>query len=340
MYRGKRREEKPAPVEEEYVSAEEREIDDEMVVTEEPVGAEAVIPRHVTEENFKGRKSILLNISFTGTPEEFAQNKQRTEWRLASHMPRYLKHNLSDVNRNTTGDENLHGSLKRSVPLGFEVVAHRNSLPFDYGIDIDGLMPQVISSHGAALWVVPADVAYTKVNEKVFEPTSFIDEHMMETMQVCTFDDLKEDIQTKSDSKRKAGYGTVAVGTLAHAQLIKSLHEGMYDKHVTEEDFVRIAESAEHTRARVIDVPLPVALAVRSELEGPLRDLEKRCMNLEELVVRGSRQDGHAQFNNPEGLHGELVGSDIDPTHKLASDRLNQVCNVHILARLDYAALP
>jgi cytochrome b involved in lipid metabolism len=341
MYRGKRRDQpqQPAPVEEEYDSVGE-ELVEEEVVTQEPVDAEVVLPRHVTEDNFKGRKDIMMLYSFTGTPEEFAQNKLRTEWRPASHMVRHFKHNMADVNRHIASDENLHGSLNRVVPLGCEMVAHRNSFPFDIGIDVDGMMPQVFSSHNAALWTCPADVPYTVVNQKVFEPSSFIDEHMMETMQVCTFDDLKEDIQTKSDSKRKAGYGTVAVGTLAHAQLVDSLHKGLYDKHVNEEDFVRIAESAESTRARVIDVPLPVAVALKKELEGPLRELEKRCMNWDNHVVRASRQDGRAHFNDPEGLHGELVGSDIDPTHKLANDRLNQTCNASFLVKWSIACLP
>jgi hypothetical protein len=339
MYRGKQRgQTAPVQVEEQYSDVDE-EINEEVIENVAAIEGEASIPRHVSQDSFKGRKSALLNISFTGTPEEFAQNKTKCEWRLASNVPRHLKHNLADVNRNVASDDNLHGSLKRVVPLDFEVVAHRNSAPSEYGIDIEGLMPQVISSHGACLWAVPADTPYTKVNEKVFEPTNFIDEHIMETMQVCTFDDLKEDIQVKAAGKGKPGYGTVAVGTLAHAQLIESMNSGRWDAEpLDEEHRLHIYDPPAHRRT--IEVTPRIAIELKQELEGPLRDLEKRCMNLEDLVVRLSRQDGIAHFNSPEGLHGELVGSDIDPTHKLGSDRLNQICNVTVLARLTYAALP
>lgn len=336
MYRGKRREQAPRQVEEQYSDVDE-EVNEE-VVEQVPVDSEVVsIPSHIAQESIKGRKSILLNISFTGTPEEFAQNKAKCTWSLASHMPRHLKHNLADANRDTASDEFLQGSLKRTVPLNFEIIAHRNSGPSDYGINIPGLMPQVISSHGAALWVVPADTQWSKVDLKVFEPTNFIDEHIMETMQVCTFDDLKEDIQSKSAGKGRSGYGTVAVGTLAHAQLLEFVHAGKWDELLTEDEIVQIINTPDHRRT--IEVPVQVAVELRKELEPALKDLEKRCMNLEELQVHLSREDGNPHFNSPEGLHGELVGSDIDPSHKYGSDRLNQVCNVNVLSRLTYGAM-
>lgn len=336
MYNGRRRT-APTQVEEQYSDVDE-EVNEEVVEQVNVESDVASIPTHVTEENFKGVKEILLNMTWNGTPEEFAQNKAKCTWSFASSMPRHLKHNLSDVNRDVAGDENLHGSLKRTVPLGFEIVSHRSSAPSDSEIKIPGLMPQVISSHGAALWVVPADTPYTYMhNTKVFEPVNFIDEHMLETMQVCTFEDLKEDIQVKAAGKGKAGYGTVAVGTLAHAQLLEFLNAGKWDQHLGEEEIVQILNTPEHRRT--IEVPVQVALDLRKELEQPLKDLEKRCIDMEKFQAHLARADGNPHFNSPEGLHGQLVGSDIDPTHKYGSDRLNINCAVNVLARLKYVVL-
>jgi hypothetical protein len=347
MYNGKRRTQpnKPAPVEHHnshshYSSGDESDnnMGDEVVEQVVQVEGEVNIPSHISAEKFQGRLSRLLHVSFTGTPEEFAQNKAKTEWSLASHLPRYLKHNLAEVDRDIAGEEHLHGSLKRVIPVGLEVVAHRNSGPSDYGINIDKLMPQVFGSSGAALWIVPADTQYTKVNENIFEPTHYIDKHILDTMQVCTFDDLKEDIQVKAAAKGKSGFGQVSVGTLAHARLLELMGEGVWDDVLTEEQVIQIADTPSHRRT--IDVPVKVAMDLRKDLEQPLKDLEKRCMNLEELVVRLSREDGIPHFSSPEGLHGQLVGSDIDPGQKYGQDRLNQICNVSVLLKLTYGALP
>jgi hypothetical protein len=334
MYRGKRRE-KIAPVEDHYSSGEEI---NEEVEREVAVENEVTIPTHISAEKFQGRVTRLFNVSFTGTPEEFSQNKAKTEWSMASHLPRYLKHNLAEVDRDIAGDQHLYGSLKRVVPVGLKVKGFRNSGPHPYGINIDKLMPQVFGSNGAALWVVPADTPYTVIDQPIFEPTHYIDKHILETMQVCTFDDLKNDIQIKAATKGKTGYGQVAVGSLAHSRMLELMGEGVWDDVLTEEEIAQIENTPSHRRT--IDVPVKVASDLRKDLEEPLKNLEKRCMNLEELVVRLTREDGTPHFNSPEGLHGQLVGSDIDPSQKFGQDRLNQICNVTVLLELTYGALP
>lgn len=346
MYKGKRQQQQPPVVEEQYSDVED-EINEEMV-TQEPVEGEVdgenaalvTIPRHVRAENFKNRRTIYLSASFTGTPEEFNQNKQRLEWHMATDMNRLLKHNMAAVNRHMAGEEDLRGSLKRGVPLDFEVTAVRNSLPWEAGIHIDGLMPQVVTAHGAALWTIPAHVQYTIVREKVFEPVHFVEEHLMETAQKCSLEDLKEDIQIVQGAKAKgkSGYGTVAVGSLAHAGLLDKLSEGMWhNEPLSAEHWEEIYNTPSHRRT--LHVTSKMALELKSEMEKDLRELEARCMDFENLTVRCSRQDGHVHPNNPEGLHGQLVGSDIDPSHALNDGVLNQVCNVYFLGKLTFSTL-
>jgi hypothetical protein len=334
MYRGKRRE-KIVPVEEHYSSGDEI---NEEVEQEVPIEGEVTIPTHISAEKFQGRVTRLFNVSFTGTPEEFSQNKAKTEWSMASNLPRYLKHNLAEVDRDIAGDEHLYGSLKRVVPVGLKVKGFRNSGPHPYGINIDKLMPQVFGSTGAALWVVPADVAYTVTDQSIFEPTHYIDKDILETMQVCTFDDLKNDIRVENSSKGKAGYGVIATGTLAHRRMMDLLETGMWSDVISDEKYAQLHNTPDH--CRTVDVPVKVAVELRKDLEEPLKNLEKRCMNLEELVVRLTREDGTPHFNSPEAMHGQLVGSDIDPSHKFGQDRLNQICNVTVLLELTYGALP
>jgi hypothetical protein len=344
MYKGKRQQ--VVPIEEHHGS------DDDMVneelVTQETVDEEmenveagvVTIPRHVRAENFKNRRTIFLSASFTGTPEEFNQNKQRLEWHMATEMGRLFKHNMAAVNRHIAEEQDLRGSLKRGVPLDFEVVAVRNSLPWEAGIHIDGLMPQVVTAHGAALWTIPADVQYTMVNQKVFEPTHFVEEHLMETAQQCSLEDVGEDIQVvRGDkTKGKASYGTVAVGTLAHAGLLEKLEQGMWHSEpLSAEHWEEIYNTPAHRRT--LHVTSKMALELKADMEKELRELEARCMNFENLTVRCERQDGFVHPNNPEGLHGQLVGSDIDPTHKLSDAVLNKVCNVYFLGKLTFSTL-
>lgn len=340
MYKGKR-------VEDHY-SDEEAEINEEMV-TQEPVEGEVdgqeqqqlvTIPRHVAAENFKNRKTAYLHASFTGTPEEFAQNKQRLEWHISDSQGRLLKHNLAAVNRHTAGDDDLHGGLGTVVPLDFEVVAIRNSLPWDANIHVDGLMPAVVTAHEPALWVIPAHTAYTMVQRKVFEPTHFVEEHLIETAQQCSLADVDEDIQVvKGDkAKGKSSYGTVAVGTLAHAGLLKHLEKGMWrNEPLSAEHWEEIYDTPSHRRT--LHVTSKMALELKEEMQKHLLELKKRCIDLENMAIRCSRGDGRVHPNNPEGLHGQLVGSDIDPSQHLTDDTLNKVGNITFCGALTYSAL-
>lgn len=336
MYRGKRREQQPAPVEDHYSSGDDEALGEE-VEQEVPVEGEVTIPKHISAEKFQGRLNRLFYVSFTGTPEEFSQNKAKTEWTMASHLPRYLKHNLADVDRDIAGDEHLYGSLKRVVPVGLKIRGFRSSAPSRYGINIDKMMPQVFGSTGAALFIVPADTQWVNSDIHVFEPVHYIDKHVLETMQVCSLDDLNTDIRVVKPTKGKSEYATIASGTLAHSRMLDLMEKGIWDDVLTEEKYAEIIETPAHRRT--IDVPVKVATDLRKDLEDNLKNLEKRCINLEDFKVTLTREDGTPHFNSPEGLHGQLVGSDMDPGQKYGNDRLNQVCHVDVLLELSYGAM-
>lgn len=343
MYKGKRQQHTPVVVEEQYSDVDD-EINEELV-TQEPVEGDAnaeggtlvTIPRHVRAENFKNRQTIYLSASFTGTPEEFAQNKQRMEWHVARDMGRLFKHNMATVNRHLAGEEDLRGSLKRGVPLGFKVVAVRNSFPWQADIHIDGLMPRVVTAHGAALWTIPAHVQYTTMDKQIFEPTHYVEERLMETAQKFSLSEVGEAVQVVRE-KGKSSYGTVAVGSMAHAGLLDKLEEGMWhNEKLSAEHWEEIYNPPSHRRT--LHVTSNMAVELKAELEKDLRELETRCMDFENLKVECARGDGYTHPNNPEGMHGQLVGSDIDPHHKMGDDVLNQVCNIYFMGELVFSTL-
>lgn len=335
MYRGKRTE----PIEYEQGS----DID-EAIMTEEPLNEAAdyrvdeSIGRHLSTDVFKQVQSIIVDIDVMASPDELARGFVPSEWKLLPHLSKKLKQNLALKNRDVAGDADHAGDLRRCIPLQFEILQQANTLPFFMGIRAPGMMDKTVYRQGACLWRVPPDTATMALPigaGMAFEPTNVIDRHMYNNFRVCTPEDLAESITVVKGSKGKPGYGTISVGSVAYDDLIENLNAGAWrELDLTEEELDAIYEPPRHQHT--VQVRQKMAEQLQVKLQQPLNDVIDRCVNLEDFTISVVRADGNPHFNSPQGLHGELVGSENDPLHKLSSTKLLTRGMFHIKAKFDY----
>ena len=128
----------------EYAGEEEREND-------------AYTGMHLQPTTFQNRQFVILDIEFTGSPEQFEAGTAETSWKLAGHLPKHLKQIMTTTNRDRATDEDLAGNVRLGVPLSFQVIQQQNTQPWAAGIKArSGLLPRNLSRHDAYLWRVPA----------------------------------------------------------------------------------------------------------------------------------------------------------------------------------------
>lgn len=331
-----RRPAQPAFIEEDY---DHEELGD-VVETDEPVvGEEAKQQpvRHLNESNFDKISEVLFDIDCAASPEELASKIKSAEWKLQAHVTKQLKDNIATTNRKNANDDERVGNLRYCIPLGFEVVMHQNTHKYPMVVVCDAMMNKNVYKHGSGLWRMPPETPAQMVNQKVFEPVSVIDHFVFKKGRMVTLQDLEDDIKIVPGSKGRSGYGTVAVNSLAYDQLLDELDHGAWTNEPLSEEQLRDIDHPGHKRT--VEVTAQMAKDIKEQLAGPVRELQARCIDLENMSFRVQRADGQQVFNSPEGLHGELVGSDLDVDHKLPNKALNTRQNVYVKCRLQYKLL-
>jgi len=308
----------------------------EPVGEDADIGAENDLIEHVKVENFKGAQSIFIDIEIPASPEEMESGAVSTVWKMADHLPKFLKQNVATKDRHLAGDDDLVGDLHLCVPLELEILQQKNSQPFTMGVRSRHMMNRTINQHGAYLWTVPPDTPTSAVNQLAFEPTNPVTKNAYLNSTMYTMANLNADIKLFEKEGKQEAYGTIAVKSLAYTELIKNLELGRW----SEEDLnLEAIEDAPVNRVRTVEVPYKVASQLKERLAQPTLDIIKRCMNLEDFTFEVVRADGQTAFNSPMNLHGELCGSEVDADHKIRSEKLLQRGMYHIKAKFTYFLL-
>lgn len=292
--------------------------------------------QHVLPEMYRKPLSVIMDISFKASPEELAAGLVDCDWRLADHLPKYLKQNVATKNRSQASDDQLKGDLRRAVPIQLEILRDHNTMPFPMHITAPGMSNVSMSRDGTSLWYTEAKTQSQPVKEFVFVPESVIDKYMVLNNLTMTPEDLKNDITLVEAKGKKPGYGTVAIQSPAYEKLVTNLDAGKWQEEVDDELYNSITKPTR--RQTVVEVPYEVAKTLYENMEAPIKDFTDRCVDLENFYVRAERADG-MPWNSRNGLVGETVGSNMDPDHALPSEALTTRQVYHVKARLTYSLM-
>jgi len=313
--------------------------DDQDVVTtmEDPVagnygGQGEETGKHVDTNILGNFQQLFLDVDVDASPEQLAANPKLAEFHLKEEVHKHFKENLSDKDRANASDDKLVGNVRTIVPLGLEVVEHQNTMPYKMQLSSNKhFVGKTVHRAGNAIWTVMPDTSPTPVGRVVFEPANIFDERMYNKAKMCTMQDIDEDIKMTSATKARAGFATVATGTAAHDRLKKGLDNGEWHKiHLSDAEWNDIFDPPR--RSRTINVPLALGEALKADLRSDLQEVIDRCINLEDFVMRLERADG-SKFNAPQGLHGLLVGGELDDGSAMATQMMqtNKRCHVRLL---------
>ena len=315
--------------------------DDLSADTEVPVRAGATydphLGTHVLPEMYRKPLSVIMDVSFTASPEELAAGYVDCDWRLADHLPKYLKQNLAEKNRSQAESDQLKGNLKRAVPIQLEILRDHNTMPFPMHITAPGMSNVSMSRDGSSLWYTEAKTVSQPVKEFVFVPESVIDKYMVINNQTMTPEDLKNDIKLVKATDKMSGYGSVAIQSPAYEKLVTDLKNGMWRDQALDDDQWDAIMSPGR-RQVAVEVPLGIAQSLYDTMAEPIKDFTERCIDLENFFVRAERADGMA-WNSRNGLVGETIGSNMDPDHALPSEALTTRQVYHVKARLTYSLM-
>jgi len=301
---------------------------------EEDIGALAIGAKegegeHLTSNMFKKVQTTRFTVMIQGSPEDLESGAALKTYKLGPEIMKHFKQNMAKINRDIASGDELKGDLKRVIPLHLEVEDVTNSYPFQMGLRVNGIVPTTLTKFGRYVVSVPADTPFTVMERAVFEPKHIVDQYMYKDSQMASINDIRAAVDHKD------GYSTIAVPSLPFEVLCLNIERGNFP-NISEEAAMDILEPG---RRRLVEVPTEIAKTIEESLKKPCENIERRFMNLENLVCEAVRADGQESFASFQNLHNEIVGSDVDPDRTLPSYRLSKNCQFVVTMRLKYKLL-
>jgi hypothetical protein len=256
------------------------------------------------------------------------------EWRLADFLTSHFKQNLAQSDRHLAGVEHLAGNLNRCAPLHLQILQQQNTFPFAMGINIPGMMPITLHQKGKCLWRVPAGTQTMMVNQPAFEPQNRINQYMYANYRMCTVEDLNTDLVRveKKKSDKVARYD-VTVGSFAYNELLNNLDRGMWEDQF---DQIELSHIDNPGRSPTVSITEKMGSELHKMISGPVEEVARSFINLEELSAQFVRADGVNGFASPKNIAGEIVGSDKVSGTKLNTDVLQIRSTFHVKALFTY----
>lgn len=297
----------------------------------EMVGSELDNDQHLTKDMFTQVQRTLMDIDVTASLAELEQNPSLATWKLMPHLSKEFKQNLALKNRHLATGEELAGNLNRCIPLHLEILQQKNSFPVAMGIHVPGMMDKNLYKHGQCVYRVPPDTQTMLVGQNVFEPTNKITQWMYDNYRMCTVEDLETDIKHFAKTAKVPAHATIAVGSLAHEALKENLAAGKWQSEL---EHIDVEEIFDPKMRHTVQVTPIMAKQIAGLLEPMIKETADSFINLEDFNVKIVRADGQANFAAPQGIHGELIGSNVTNAPKIVTDKLQTRYNVTIKAAL------
>jgi hypothetical protein len=132
---------------------------------------------HLRAENLYGTEKITFVMTIEGSLADFAKNPSLATWKLPADAQQFLRRVPTNVNRTHASKEDRAGNLARGISLKTHVIAAGNEFPLNFGVDVPGLVPKELTTHGRHNYVLPKNTQSTLgIREDISGPDSVFTE--------------------------------------------------------------------------------------------------------------------------------------------------------------------
>lgn len=268
--------------------------------SEAPIAGQLDDENHLQMEDMYGVQTRYFDISMDASLSDCAADKNNAIWKLPPDLHAFLQQVVTNKNRSNASSSDLAGNLERVIPLKATIVEVHNEHSVPIGINIPGFVPQTFTNKGRFLWTLQPKTAPTQVEFVVSEPDNFLTKRMYNNWRKCDIDQLKSEIKFSDDDELDK-YATMRTDGLAFQVLMDAIMDGKFGNSLNPH---AIREAAQISRR--VEIDDEIARKVYEAIETPLKDIEKRFMNMTKFQARFVRADGRP-FDSPHGLVGTPV---------------------------------
>ena len=264
-----------------------------------PIAGQLDDENHLQMEDLYGVQTRYFDIAIDASLSDCAKNQNNAIWKLNPEFATFMKEVIVNKNRSNASEDDMAGNIEHMIPLACTIVEVHNEHDVPIGINIPGLVPNTISNHGRYAWTLQPRTPPTQVEYKLSEPDNFLTQRMYSNWRKCDIDQLNREIQFSTDPQEK--YAVMRTDGLAYEVLMDAIMDGKFGNSLNHN---AISEAAQISRR--VEIDEDIARKVYNSIETPLKDIEKRFMNLKDFQVRFSRADGKP-FDSPHGLVGSPI---------------------------------
>lgn len=254
------------------------------------------------------------------------------KWEIPDELKQYLRHVTKDQNRHLPGKEDLDGDLAKGLFLKARVVAMTSDCPKDLNVDIEGLVPNVVTSNGRTNWVIPANCGYSKVDENIFDPSNYFYKYMYEHNQKCDLKTLAQHIRLDYDPHKQIC--VMPSDGVGWKVLMDNISRGNFAEYA-ESIAAKNAAVFQSEHAQLAQVPYAVGQEIYNAIAAPLKQIEKSYTGLDTWDVRIRTTDG-LPWNSLQGLIKDSVGFGGDSIEAEQTAKVVTPFSAGILLELTY----
>lgn len=308
-----------------YVTQEQAEID-AAVAPDETRG------KHITTMLTKNANFIDIDLDVVASLNELDAGHVSAVVSIPPEHLKHLKQNMAQINRHEASDEHLAGDTRRMFITAATILSHANDGPIAVEWKTNAMLARSLHSNGAAWHRIQPGTKWTALTKDVFSPVSIMDEEAYQTGMVCTPEVVNETITIKEPSKNNPkGSATVTKDSLAHRTIRSNINSSKLDrKELTQDQIDNLFRK--NYKGNEIEIPLKFAKELKAGMLAAANDVLARCIDAEkDLVFTLAPSNGNERFGTVAGLHGQVVGSEID-----ADVAMNRRNLYHTTVRLTY----
>jgi hypothetical protein len=297
------------------------------------------IGEHVKDEEIFGTltKSFWISLPADSTYESLAANHRNGyQFKLPEEVNLHLRHVTRATDRHMPGENDVDGELSKALFLKARVIAHKNDGVKDLNLNVQGLVPSVMTEHGRANWVIPANTPYTVVNKDIFDPTNYFTRHMYEKNAKCDLRTLKEHIRLDYDPQKQIC--VMPTNGIGWKVLLDNIAKDNLDPHVVEAIVAKnaaIFQNPENPHVQLAQVPYDIGEHIFQCISGPLKEIEKAYVNMKTWDVR-LQPTNRLPWNHLAGVVRETVGIGADANQQEAEAAINKPLGAGVLLEITY----
>lgn len=294
---------------------------------------------HLKVEDMYGvqTKTFFIRTPAGATLESLqAQHKDGYYWNISSQITGYLRHVGKSVDRKNASDKDMHGVLSKGLLLSADVLHFQSNCPKDLSVDLPGLVPTYISENGRHNFIIPA-YGNGVINQNICQPSNLITEMEYSRNEKCDEVALKSAIRFDIDPSKQTAH--IATNTFPFQILRDNMDKanGAYTE-VAEAIYAKNRQVFSELNTpghKTVIVPAEIGKHLYESLAAPIKDMEKRYVDLGNYKVKLSPADGKA-WNHVDGLIGESSVFGADSTGFEKEHKLNTPISAYAAIQIKY----